>query len=112
MRVSRKQINVRNVIAYMQGNVRYKLYYHPLLRYLIPSHIREQIEFRINSMNRECYNTGSCVKCGCATTALQMANKPCEGNCYPVLVNRKTWKFFKGTTFYVLKGYKQFVKLQ
>ena len=108
MRVSRKQINVRNVIAYVQGNVRYKLYYHPLL---IPSHIREQIEFRINSMNRECYNTGSCVKCGCATTALQMANKPCEGNCYPEMLNRKTWKFFRDTNFVVLADYKYFVLL-
>ena len=112
MRVSRKQINVRNVIAYAQGNVRYRLYYHPLLRHLIPSHIREQIEFRINSMNQECYNTGSCVKCGCSVPALQMANKPCEGCCYPKLVNRVTWKFFKETPFYVLSEYKQFVKLQ
>ena len=111
MRVSRKQINVRNVIAYAQGNVRYRLYYHPLLKHLIPSHIREQIEFRINSMNQECYNTGSCVKCGCKTTALQMANKPCEGNCYPEMLNRKTWKFFRDTNFVVLADYKYFVLL-
>ena len=111
MRVSRKQINVRNVIAYAQGNVRYFLYYKPSLKFLIPVHIREQIEYRINSMNSECYASGNCVKCGCKTTALQMANKPCEGNCYPEMLNRKTWKFFRDTNFVVLADYKYFVLL-
>ena len=112
MRVNRKQLSIKNVFAYLQGNIRYFLYYRPSLQFLIPLHIREQIECRINSMNKECYQCGSCIKCGCKTTALQMANKPCEGNCYPKMVNRKTWKFFKETNFIVLIDYKYFVLLK
>ena len=44
MKVSRKQITLKNIIAYIQGNIRYFLYYKPSLRFLIPVHIREQIE--------------------------------------------------------------------
>ena len=108
MRVSREQITVKNIISYIQGNVRYYLYYSKRLKGLIPSHIREQIEYRINSMNRECYNSGNCIKCGCSTTALQMANKTCEGNCYPAMMNRKTWKLMKENRFKVLTGCKKF----
>ena len=112
MRVNRKQLSINNAFAYLQGNIRYFMYYRPVLRKLIPSHIREQIDFRIVSMNEECYRSGSCVKCGCATTALQMANKPCEGECYPKMLNRSAWRFFRDTNFYVLPEYKHFIKLR
>jgi len=42
-------------------------------------------------MNRECYNRGSCVVCGCMTTHLQMSNKACDGNCYPKMLSRLEW---------------------
>jgi hypothetical protein len=35
-----------------------------------------------------------CIKCGCDTTALQMANKACVGECYPKMMNKKEWKIF------------------
>lgn len=47
-------------------------------------------------MSQECYTSGSCVKCGCMTTALQMCNKPCEGFCYPPIVGKQMWNR-KGT---------------
>jgi len=55
------------------------------------THIREQIDWRISIMDRECYVKGQCKLCGCMTTALQMAKKQCEGQCYPKLVGRLTW---------------------
>ena len=93
---------INNIKHYVIGWFRYHLYYssfHGLIR----KHIREQIDARINSMNEECYLTGSCIKCGCATTALQMASKSCEGDCYPPLMSKKSWdklKNFKNTGFY------------
>ena len=92
------QINSKNVYAYIQGNVRYKLYYSKL-KWLIPNYIREQIDVRINSMNPQCYQLGSCIKCGCQTTHLQMANKACEGNCYPKMLNRRQWNYIKSGKF-------------
>lgn len=84
----------KNIIAYLQGHIRYKLYYS-YLKFLIPLHIREQIVYRINSMNKECYNQGSCIMCGCRTTHLQMANKSCDNPCYPAMVKKRTWNFWK-----------------
>ena len=87
---------MKKILSWFQGWSRYFLYYSKEiikieLSWLIRKHIREQIQIRINSMNRECYNSGSCVECGCATTALQMANKACEGNCYPSIMNDHDW---------------------
>jgi hypothetical protein len=81
--MKKEKINVKNVIAYIQGNVRYKLYYSYWFSWLIRKEIKEQIDFRINSMRDICYIQGYCQECGCKTTALQMANKSCAGSCYP-----------------------------
>lgn len=87
-------IRLNDIKAYIQGNIRYKLYYSKY-SFLIPLYIREQIQTRIVSMNIECFNQGSCIKCGCRTTHLQMANKKCDGDCYPVMMNRNKWEYMK-----------------
>lgn len=83
-----------DVWYYIQGNLRYKLYYSKY-RWLLRKHIREQIDFRITAMNPDCFISGACVKCGCETTMLQMANKSCDGECYPRMVKAGTWKHIK-----------------
>lgn len=95
MKIKLKQITLKNIWAYIQGNIRYRLYYNKRLSWLIPSHIKEQIECRINSMDRECYLKGMCKLCGCQTTALQMANKACDKPCYPVMLPKDIWYFLK-----------------
>lgn len=97
------KINLENIISYIQGNVRYKLYYSKF-KGLIPGHILEQIDVRIKSMNEQCYTSGSCIMCGCRTTHLQMANKPCEGACYPTMLNRREWKYIKSRNVMVIKN--------
>jgi hypothetical protein len=86
----------KDVWYYVQGNVRSFLYYN--FDWLLPKHIREQINFRINSMDRTCYAQGSCIMCGCETTALQMANKACDKPCYPHMMPRKYWNYFRDTS--------------
>lgn len=81
---------LKNIIAYMQGNLRYKLFYSKFA-FLIRPHIREQIQVRINSMEPECYNAGECKMCGCQTTALQMADKACDKPCYPSMLSKQQW---------------------
>lgn len=90
--VQRKEITIKNIFAFIQGNLRYKLYYSHF-KFLIRTHIRQQIKLRIKVMDRDCYINGSCKICGCKTTALQMANKSCAGNCYPVMMNKQEWCF-------------------
>lgn len=90
--------NPKDTWYYIQGNIRYKLWYSKY-SWLIRKHIREQIDMRIKSMNRECYNSGSCINCGCKTTHLQMCNKSCKGDCYPKMMNKKQWEEAKKKTF-------------
>lgn len=85
---------INKVISFIVGWFRYWLYYTFDGKGIRP-HIKEQIGIRITSMNIECYQRGSCIKCGCATTALQMANKPCKGFCYPRMLSKRKWKQFK-----------------
>lgn len=79
---------------YVQGNLRYKLFYS-IFAFMIPNYIHEQIVARIKSMDKDCYNNGVCKLCGCATTALQMANKACEKPCYPKIQSKKDWQAMK-----------------
>lgn len=90
----KEELNFSNVIHYIVGNLRYKLYYS-WMHFLIRKHIFEQITFRIQVMDKECYNNGQCKLCGCETTALQMANKPCNKPCYPKMMNKKEWVEYK-----------------
>jgi len=85
-------MKIKDVFYYFQGNLRYWAYYNS--PFLIRKHILEQIDFRIKVMNQECFNSGSCIKCGCKTTALQMCDKSCEGNCYPPMMNSWDWSLF------------------
>lgn len=84
-----------DIFAYLIGKYRYKLYYNTKLWFLMRPHIFEQIQWRISVMNLECYERGSCIKCGCETTALQMANKACAGDCYPKMMNIEEWKAYQ-----------------
>lgn len=116
MKYRKEDITLKNIIAFIEGNLRYRIYYstNPFIRSLMRKHIREQIEARIRSMNMECYNKGYCIVCGCKTTALQMAHKACDGDCYPPMVGRKTWKFIKSAdyrNFYFDKNKNVFMKI-
>ena len=100
---------LKNIIAYIQGNLRYKLFYSNFA-FLIRPHIREQIEVRINSMDQECYNAGECKICGCQTTHLQMADKACDKPCYPRMLSKRDWKFLKEISCKKIDGIYWFYK--
>ena len=85
---------LKNIIAYIQGNLRYKLFYSKFA-FLIRKHIKEQIEMRIKSMDPICYGNGECKICGCETTHLQMCDKACDKPCYPSMLSKKDWQFIK-----------------
>ena len=90
---------LNNILNYIQGNVRYQLYYSKFA-FLIPIHIREQIDARINSMDGQCYSEGQCKMCGCSTTALQMCDKACDKPCYPPMLNKAAWEKFKSFKYF------------
>ena len=88
------KINIKNILYYLQGNFRYKLFYSKF-NFFIRKHIKEQIDVRIKSMRDTCYNNGVCDMCGCQTTALQMCDKACEGFCYPKMLSKRQWNLLK-----------------
>jgi len=96
--MKKEKVTIKNIIAFIEGNIIYNLYYSSF-KYLIPRYKREQIKVRIDSMNPECYEQGSCIECGCRTTHLQMASKKCKGDCYPVMLSKKRWEYLKNGGF-------------
>lgn len=86
--------NVSKVWDFLQGNVRNAIY-NSKFKFMMQDHIQEQIKFRLRVMNPECLKSGSCIECGCTTPALQMANKSCDGFCYPPMLSKRVWKSFK-----------------
>lgn len=96
-------VKVDDIKHYIVGTLRHRLYWS-WFRFLLPKHIIEQFHFRVRVMNRECYNRGTCVKCGCNTTALQMANKKCDGDCYPPMMSKSEWAKFKRKRVVVIDG--------
>lgn len=91
-----KKYNLKNIWSFIQGKVRYKLFYSTFaFSDFIKPHIKEQIEARIRSMDKKCYDDGQCKLCGCQTTALQMANKPCDKPCYPRMLSKSEWAILK-----------------
>lgn len=83
---------MKDAYYYLQGKIRYWMHYN--YPRMIRPHITEQIVARVLSMNKKCYNDGSCKECGCTTTALQMCNKPCDGDCYPRMMSAYEWARF------------------
>lgn len=93
---------INNVRHYIQGNIRYFLYNN--IPFLLHKHIIEQYEYRVKVMNKECYDEGVCQECGCMTTNLQFANKSCDGNCYPPVLNIRNWEKYKRGHFISVNG--------
>jgi hypothetical protein len=86
---------IRDAWAYTQGNIRFKLYESTYFKWLLRTHIRQQIEYRMTQIKKECFVKGSCVHCGCAVPQLQMADKTCPGKCYPRMMGRSAWEFYR-----------------
>lgn len=83
-----KKITVRNIFWYLQGHTRYRLCNTPILKYIVPKYLRDQISIRENSVHEICQSIGTCKECGCNLPQLQYADKECYGWCYPPMLNR------------------------
>ncbi len=90
------KINLHNIKSYIQGNWR-----AALLEYYpdgLSPHIEEQYYWRIKQVQEkspECLEKGKCKICSCDTPELFMADKACEGNRYPEMMDEYEWEKFK-----------------
>lgn len=95
--------NFNDIVDYVRANIRHAIY-HSRFVGLLPDRISRQFEARVMSMDNKCYEDGSCKECGCMTTHLQMTNKPCEGGCYPKMLNSAEWNQISNEGRLLLQG--------
>ena len=113
--LSLKDINIKNIFAYLTGNIRYIFFKKELSKIdfskytneynwegindnIKLSHIQEQFIYRmflVDLSSPQCINNKACKICGCDTPQLFFAKKACDGGCYPELMNLKDWTEYK-----------------
>jgi hypothetical protein len=95
MKAGKHDITMKNIHAYLQGNLRMLTeQYGPDYLKMDP-HIKEQIIFRMDVSNPECIEQKECKECHCTIPNLMYANKQCGGACYPEMMNADRWEEFK-----------------
>lgn len=97
MKIGKHDITLKNIHAYLQGNLRYlaEQYGPEFIR--VEPHIREQIMFRMDVSKPECIAEKKCTECHCDVPGLMYADKMCGGECYPEMMDKDTWEEFKKT---------------
>ena len=96
MKISGKDITMKNVWAYIQGTGRKKLMEDYPDIYQSPRHIQEQIVWREVIANKQCFTSGQCIsKCKCKMPDKLYSDKACDDGCYPEMMDRDQWFRFK-----------------
>jgi hypothetical protein len=95
MKLGKHDITLKNIQAYLQGNIRFLAeQYGPEFIKMEP-HIREQIMFRLDISKPECKENKECVECHCKVPELMYADKQCGGECYPKMMDKDEWLAYK-----------------
>lgn len=89
------KINLKNIKGYLQAHYRQVLDEFDYL----PSHIKEQAEFRlwrVKEKSPECYKNNICTHCGCTVDSKIYEDRACSANwCYGQMLSKEDWEFFK-----------------
>lgn len=95
MKIGNYDITLHNITKYATAKVRKARHYYGGDILGLDEHIVEQFEWRKTKAKAECMEKGACVECGCETPDLFYASEPCEGNCYPDMMDKEEWKKYK-----------------
>lgn len=65
----------------------------------LPKYKQEQIIWRLwklhfHSQGRECLKTNECP-CSCKTSEVVLSDPPCDKECFPEMMSKDDWEFFK-----------------
>lgn len=88
------KITWENIKKFFQGN------FYKLFRKVAPivDHREEQYKWRLSLIQEKsplCIEQGSCRICGCDVEGLALSDPPCEGNCFPEIMNEVQWSQYK-----------------
>ena len=95
MKAGKHDITMKNIHAYLQGNLRMLTEQYGPDYLKMDTHIKEQIIFRMDVSNPECIEQKECKECHCTIPNLMYANKQCGGACYPEMMDADKWEEFK-----------------
>ena len=94
MKLGKYDITLKNVKAYVQGKTRSLVERFGGEFIQLEDHVKEQIIWRHGKADKDCIEKGVCY-CGCEMPDMLYADKTCEKNCYPVMMDKKTWEDYK-----------------
>lgn len=87
------KLNLKNIKGFLQAHYRQVLDEMGFL----DKHVYEQAEWRLRRVKEkspECYNSDKCVHCGCQVSSKVFEDRPCEGGCYPEMMDEYEWSYF------------------
>ena len=85
-----KEITLSNIYNFIEGNTRL------FLNDLQPSHIKEQISYRMLQCKNDCMITKQCKYCGCDVPGKMYVSKSCNnGDRFPDLMSKIDWELYK-----------------
>ena len=83
------KITFQNIVNFIEGNSRL------FLNDLQPTHIKQQISYRMLLCKDDCAKTGHCIKCGCDYPGRIYTTESCNTDRFPDFMSRIDWEEFK-----------------
>lgn len=80
-----------NIKSFIQGNSRY--FWNKWIG--LPTHIQEQVRYRLEKCEKDCLPVEECIVCGCPPEKKAFATKSCNPDRFPNLMNNEEWQEYK-----------------
>ena len=84
-----KEITLSNIYNFIEGNIRLRT------KSIQPSHIKEQIAYRMVKCKDDGAKSGQCIKCGCDYPGRIYTTESCNTDRFPDFMSRIDWEEFK-----------------
>ena len=84
-----KEITLSNIYNFIEGNIRLRT------KSIQPSHIKEQIAYRLLKCDNDCAKKGECIVCGCNFPDRAYSTKSCNTKRFPDFLSKVDWELYK-----------------
>ena len=84
-----KEITLSNIYNFIEGNIRLKT------KSIQPSHIKEQIAYRLLKCKDDCAKIGHCIICGCDFPDRAYSTESCNTKRFPNFLSKVDWELYK-----------------
>lgn len=86
-----KKIRFKDIYNYLEGNARMVLTKFGKS----PSHIQQQVEYRLSKCQKDCVIVGRCKECTCPLPNRAFTTASCNKDRFPDLMDAESWEEFK-----------------